>query len=587
MNLRSKAFKLMLNVLRYNSSHSRNLPIVKVLCLDDDSNIKVSFKMPRSSYLNVKAPKEESCQSLLSRIKLMVNLQRKKEEMRQVVMNKYSNVQVAVEEAEEDFDVNLIQNNTFMDEKTLNMEAWAQATQLKIGELSFDVKFNFPSVISLNLPEYILSGCSIRPRFRLECANLEDCCFIWYRSQSKDKFNDLLNIHGSGDLIIEEDRIWLKVSEGFIYTTCSDDIGCFLKVVCIPRRGKYVGQDYSTASVGEVQAVPEKLPFEKRQKFTPNLTEDDSIRCVSYNTLANTYVEKRKFPYCSEKARNNYYRKQLLLKELIGYNSDIICLQEVEERLFSYDIFPVLERVGFHGGYKKKGGRRYEGLASFYRTSKFKLIKSYEVLLNEIIYKDFCKDLRTKVSGSNRDVSVLLKQDSAFQILVLQLRKFPFSMVIVANTHLYSNKDSPEVRLIQAALCTQYIENLIKTEDLKSAGVLFCGDFNSMPNSETYNFMTSGKCFPSWKNNSNMNEEAPLTHGLNLDSACGTPDYTNYTEEFYGCLDYIFYSKNKLTVSEVVPMPRHEDVIAQIGLPNEYFPSDHLALVCTLKWNNL
>lgn len=80
--------------------------------------------------------------------------------------------------------------------------------------------------------------------------------------------------------------------------------------------------------------------------------------------------------------------------------------------------------------------------------------------------------------------------------------------------------------------------------------------------------------------------DSTLRHNLSLGSACGTPDYTNYTEEFNGCLDYVFYSKNLLEVTDIVPMPSHERVIEHVGLPSEYFPSDHIALVCTLKWKN-
>lgn len=85
---------------------------------------------------------------------------------------------------------------------------------------------------------------------------------------------------------------------------------------------------------------------------------------------------------------------------------------------------------------------------------------------------------------------------------------------------------------------------------------------------------------------SDSDDDSILRHNLHLESACGIPDYTNFTEEFKGCLDYIFYSKNSLVVTDVVPMPSHESVTAQGWLPSEYFPSDHLALVCTLKWKD-
>ncbi|PRD32059.1 UNVERIFIED_CONTAM: Pde12 [Trichonephila clavipes] len=85
---------------------------------------------------------------------------------------------------------------------------------------------------------------------------------------------------------------------------------------------------------------------------------------------------------------------------------------------------------------------------------------------------------------------------------------------------------------------------------------------------------------------SSNNVKTIIKHNLCLDTACGTPEYTNYTQDFHGCLDYIFYSKNNLEVTDVVPMPNHEHVTAQVALPNDYFPSDHIALVCTLQWKN-
>ncbi|GBL88280.1 2',5'-phosphodiesterase 12 [Araneus ventricosus] len=122
--------------------------------------------------------------------------------------------------------------------------------------------------------------------------------------------------------------------------------------------------------------------------------------------------------------------------------------------------------------------------------------------------------------------------------------------------------------------------------NLQSSGIIFCGDFNSLPHSPTYNFLMSGKyeCSANWNRSSDASGDTVLEHSLSLDSACGTPEYTNYTAEFTGCLDYIFYSKDILEVSDVVPMPRHEQVTAQQALPSEYFPSDHIALICTLQW---
>ena len=77
-----------------------------------------------------------------------------------------------------------------------------------------------------------------------------------------------------------------------------------------------------------------------------------------------------------------------------------------------------------------------------------------------------------------------------------------------------------------------------------------------------------------------------IEHGLNMDSACGTPKYTNYTIGFKDCLDYIYYQTDNISVTNVVPFPLEEDMEKYQGLPNIVYPSDHIACIADLKWNN-
>ena len=71
---------------------------------------------------------------------------------------------------------------------------------------------------------------------------------------------------------------------------------------------------------------------------------------------------------------------------------------------------------------------------------------------------------------------------------------------------------------------------------------------------------------------------------MNIKSACGIPEYTNYVPNFQATLDYIFIDSDRLQVESVVPMPDHQDVVASSGLPSVVFPSDHIALICDLKF---
>ena len=57
---------------------------------------------------------------------------------------------------------------------------------------------------------------------------------------------------------------------------------------------------------------------------------------------------------------------------ITGYNSDIICLQEVDSKVFDNDLLPTLSSVGYNGIFNKKGGTVSEGLACLFHESRFR-----------------------------------------------------------------------------------------------------------------------------------------------------------------------------------------------------------------------
>ena len=61
------------------------------------------------------------------------------------------------------------------------------------------------------------------------------------------------------------------------------------------------------------------------------------------------------------------------------------------------------------------------------------------------------------------------------------------------------------------------------------------------------------------------------------------PAYTNYTVNFKGTLDHIFYSKDKLEVTHLLGMPDDRIVAKERGLPSTAFPSDHLRIEAVFK----
>lgn len=75
-----------------------------------------------------------------------------------------------------------------------------------------------------------------------------------------------------------------------------------------------------------------------------------------------------------------------------------------------------------------------------------------------------------------------------------------------------------------------------------------------------------------------------VKHPYKFESAYGTPKFTNYTGDYKGCLDYIFYENEHLEKIRTVPLPEEAVLSRNIALPSLYFPSDHLALVADFKF---
>jgi CCR4-NOT transcription complex subunit 6 len=79
-----------------------------------------------------------------------------------------------------------------------------------------------------------------------------------------------------------------------------------------------------------------------------------------------------------------------------------------------------------------------------------------------------------------------------------------------------------------------------------------------------------------------------IVHNRTLTNKCGAlisayddDKYTNVTSNFKGCLDYIFFEGDRIEVVKRLELPSVEDLGGV--LPSEYWPSDHLCLVASLR----
>ncbi|GJQ66889.1 hypothetical protein Trydic_g7911 [Trypoxylus dichotomus] len=323
-----------------------------------------------------------------------------------------------------------------------------------------------------------------------------------------------------------------------------------------------------------------------RQQYTKNKLTGKSIRIVSYNILAERYTDDEQFSYCDPKYLSIGYRKQVILEEVLNYKADLICMQEVDLEQY-HDYFKNhFKNNGYIPVFYKKGHIIPEGLAFVYDRNRFKKLDcAHIVLSHELRSNQIFKDIWNFIKKYKDVKELFMKQHTSLLVTTLKLHQTDH-ILIVANTHLYYHREAGHVRLIQVAMALTYIRQLIKRikKDGDKVSVIFCGDFNSRPQTAVYKFLTDGEV-KNYEENLDCIDGARagiFQHNFDFFSACGTPEFTNYTDEFKGCLDYIFCQKH-MTVTQVLPFPPEEELAEDIALPNQYFPSDHLALVADIK----
>ncbi|KAG8091586.1 hypothetical protein GUJ93_ZPchr0012g20303 [Zizania palustris] len=234
--------------------------------------------------------------------------------------------------------------------------------------------------------------------------------------------------------------------------------------------------------------------------FYPSGTDKNSV--LSYNILADAYATSDSYSYCPTWALSWTYRRQNLMREIIGYHADIICLQEVQLNHFEDVFAPELDKHGYQALYKKRTTEVYtgvpqaiDGCATFFRRDKFSHVKKYEVEFNKAAQS--LTDAIIPAAQRRVALSRLIKDNVAL-IVVLEAK---FSnhgtdnpgkrqLLCVANTHVNVHQDLKDVKLWEVHTLLKGLEKIAVSADIP---MLVCGDFNSVPGSSPHGLLAMGK----------------------------------------------------------------------------------------------
>ncbi|XP_010148893.1 PREDICTED: protein angel homolog 2 isoform X2 [Eurypyga helias] len=237
----------------------------------------------------------------------------------------------------------------------------------------------------------------------------------------------------------------------------------------IKRHWEYFCQHNRTTKISDNKEA-DQSNTESEAKF--------DFTVMSYNILSQNLLEDNShlYKHCRQRLLIWTYRFPNILQEIKQLDADVLCLQEVQEDHYRTEIKSSLESLGYHCEYKVRTGRKPDGCAICFKTSKFSLISS------------------NPVEFFRHDIP-LLDRDNVGLVLLLQPR-LPCktnAAVCVANTHLLYNPRRGDIKLTQLAMLLAEIASVAPQEDGTFCPIIICGDFNSVPGSPLYRFIKEGK----------------------------------------------------------------------------------------------
>ncbi|CEP13716.1 hypothetical protein [Parasitella parasitica] len=330
------------------------------------------------------------------------------------------------------------------------------------------------------------------------------------------------------------------------------------------------------------------------RKFLIGKLHIDKFTVLCYNILCQKYATPQAYGYTPSWALSWDYRRELLVSEILGYNPDIFCLQEMEMGQYEDYFVDHFKKMGdydsiFHPKTRaktmsEKERRLVDGCAIFYKTTRFRLVDHEYIEYNQKALQR--PDFKQTVDIYNR---VMNKDNVAVFALLEDINTR--QRTIVANSHLHWVPSDADVKLVQIGIMMEELKTFANKHcsPLHATGytspdklpTIICGDYNSDPNSGVYEFLSKGTVQQNHKDFGNHSygtyTTEGLSHSLSLKSSyssVGELAFTNYTPGYKGSLSYIWYASNCLDVISLLG-PIDPDYLTKIvGFPNAHFPSE-------------
>lgn len=326
---------------------------------------------------------------------------------------------------------------------------------------------------------------------------------------------------------------------------------------------------------------------------------------MSYNVLAQSYVSSTIFSATHRPFLRAPYRRQKLVEDIRRlttlHNVDILCLQELEADEYVRIAAELLE---FDGGcYKQRTAvgvrHKRDGCGVYWRKSKFSQVNAFNdtghIVDEHVEFNSISEDpVLSQVCDAKKEIV-----RNCVGALVRLKDRISGTKLIVGSVHVFWDPSFPKLKLAQAGLFRRAA--FTSAQSFETNNVVLAGDWNSLPGSVVYAFMTDEEDTSQHEEvrdcGSEVRDEvmrksdwdfglsSTYDHSVDDEVSCpSTSDapLTTFTPKFSGALDHIFVSSNlKNLVLGSLSLPSSTDfTIAGIeALPNGTHTSDHLPVI--------
>lgn len=259
-----------------------------------------------------------------------------------------------------------------------------------------------------------------------------------------------------------------------------------------------------------------------------------SFSVASWNILADAYALPKRYPGIPATILAAEWRQPAVVRHVLHLAADVVCLQEVEPRMFRL-LESHLEPRGYQGYFAQKTARP-DGCATFVRTERLAVRATHTLHYN---------DGQRRVDSGHLALLLVLEQAGG--------------QAVISNTHL--KWDPPGTPAVDQWGLRQLDQLLRERETLAPEGTawIVCGDFNVTEDSDIIATLRQ----TGWRDAYHEREHM---------RTCNTNRRARR-------IDYLWHTRELL--SRPVALRAITD---ETSLPSSEEPSDHLAIMAWFEW---